>query len=291
MLDKCATENDLREMKCPASNEPMMLNKAIEIMVDEIILVLAENEPSIYCFGSVVHDDFKLGWSDIDIIVLTKNQITQSQADTLVDLRQRMMERFPVNPYFRLFEGGMLSKDAFFDNKKECAVYWGTSGQRITDNFKLDSFAMAELLDNGILLYGNDIRSKMAYPNYSQMRDDIKNHFSSARTYGTSVGWLLDISRGIYTLRTGKIISKTAAGQWALDNDLCPNTEAMQKAIKIRKDPQKYSNDERCIDNALIQQFLDMAEKELTKTIQLLAENELERMGIKFTSLSLLFRK
>ncbi len=33
-------------------------------------------------------------------------------------------------------------------------VYWGTSGQRITDSYKMDSFSMTELLDSGILLYG-----------------------------------------------------------------------------------------------------------------------------------------
>jgi len=279
------------EMKRPVTHDPMTLNETMEIMVDEITLTLAENEPSIYCFGSVVLDDFKLGWSDIDIVVLTRNEITQSQAGNLVGLRQKMLERYTDNPYFRLFEGGMLSEDAFFSGKNERAVYWGTSGQRITDNYKLDSFAMAELLDCGILLHGNDIRSKMAYPHYSQMRDDIANHIKSARSYGTSIGWLLDISRGIYTLRTGKIISKTSAGQWALDYGLCPNAEAMLKAVQIRKEPQKYSNDDRSIDNVAIQQFSDEAEKELTKTIKFLAENELERMGIQPISLSLIRNK
>ena len=50
----------------------------------------------------------------------------------------------------------------------------------------------------------------MTYPKYAKMRDDISNHVSAARKYGVVVGWLLDIARGIYTLRTGKIIAKTA---------------------------------------------------------------------------------
>ncbi|MCL2404576.1 MAG: GNAT family N-acetyltransferase [Defluviitaleaceae bacterium] len=279
------------EMKRPASHDPMTLDEAMQIMVDEITLTLNENEPSIYCFGSVINDDFKLGWSDIDIVVLTRDEITQSQADNLVGLRQNMLERYPSNPYFRLFEGGMLSEDAFINGANERTVYWGTSGQRITDSYKLDSFSMAELLNCGILLHGNDIRNKMTYPHYSQMRDDIVCHIKAAREHGISIGWLLDISRGIYTLRTGNIISKTAAGQWALDNGLCPNSDAMMRAVTIRKEPHKYINDERRIDNAVIQQFCDVADGEFIKTAQILAENELKRMGFEPTTLALIQNK
>jgi len=175
----------------------MTLNEAIQIMTGEIVTVLADNKPTIYLFGSVALDDFQLGWSDIDILVLTNREITEQQAETLVGLRQALLERYPGNPYFRLFEGGMLSANAFLQDKKERTVYWGTSGQRITDCYKMDSFGMAELLDSGILLYGEDIRSKMTYPAYSQIRDDIINHVQAARTHGVVVGWLLDIARGI----------------------------------------------------------------------------------------------
>ena len=116
-------------------------------------------------------------------------------------------------------------------------MYWGTSGQRTTENYKMDSFEMAELLDSGILLYGDDIREKMIYPTYAQIRDDIARHVQAARKHGVVVGWLLDIARGIYTLRTGKIIAKTAAGEWVLENGMCPDADAMQKAVQIRKRP------------------------------------------------------
>lgn len=244
----------------------MTLNEAIQIMVDEIVSVLADNKPTIYLFGSVVLDDFKLGWSDIDIVVLTEHEIAEKQANTLVELRQALLERYPDNPYFRLFEGGMLSKDAFLNGKNERTVYWGTSGQRITDGFKLDSFAVAELLDCGMLLCGTDIRGQMTYPTYTQMRDGIASHISAARKYGIVVGWLLDIARGIYTLRAGKIIAKTAAGEWALENGLCPDTDAMQLAVRNRKEPLCFTKEQN-IDNAAIQRFADIIDAEFTATV------------------------
>jgi predicted nucleotidyltransferase len=264
----------------------MILNEAIQTMTNEIVYVLADNNPTVYLFGSVVLDDFKLGWSDIDVLVLTEHEINEQQANTLVGFRQDLLGRYPGNPYFRLFEGGMLSADAYLNSKSERMVYWGTSGQRITDNFKMDSFGMAELLDSGVLLYGDDIRVKITYPTYAKMRDDIAHHIRAARKYGVDVGWLLDIARGIYTLHTGKIIAKTAAGEWALENGLCPDLDAMQKAVQIRKEANKKQ--ERSMSNAVIQRFADVIDEEFSNTVQRFAESELQRMNIDYTTLSLI---
>ena len=267
----------------------MILNEAIQIMTNEIVLILSDSRPNVYLFGSVVLDDFKLGWSDIDILVLTEREISDKQADVLVGIRQNLLERYPGNPYFCLFEGGMLSADAFLKRKNERTVYWGTSGQRITDNYKMDSFGMAELLDSGVLLYGDDIRDRMTYPTYAQMRDDISSHVQYARKYGDAVGWLLDIARGIYTLRTGKIIAKTAAGEWALENGLCFDVGAMQEAVLNRKEA--HTSPEKSMDNAVIQRFADVIDEEFTNTIQLFAESELKRMKIDCSAISLIRHK
>ncbi|MGI5899794.1 MAG: phosphotransferase [Christensenellales bacterium] len=264
----------------------MTLNEAMQVMTNEIVSILTDNKPTIYLFGSVVLDDFQFGWSDIDIAVLTEREITEQQANVLVELRQAMLEHYPGNPHFRLFEGGMLSADAFLNGKGERAVYWGTSGQRITDGWDMDSFGMSELLDSGILLYGDDIRHKMTYPTYAQMRDDIARHVKAARKFGEVVGWLLDIARGIYTLRTGKVIAKTAAGEWALENGLCPDEDAMKRAVQNRYDAQL--SPEKSMDNAVIQRFADVIDAEFSSTIERLAKSELQRMNVPFNNLSLI---
>jgi predicted nucleotidyltransferase len=91
----------------------MTLREAIQVMTNEIVAILGENKPSIYLYGSAAFDDFKLGWSDIDILVLTKRKICAGPAETLVGLRQSLLERYPENPYFRSFEGDMRSVRAF----------------------------------------------------------------------------------------------------------------------------------------------------------------------------------
>ena len=259
----------------PAGSERKDRQIAINKMVCEIRSILQDNEPSIYLYGSSVLNDFRLGWSDIDILVLTDKQITEEQAQKLVGLRQALLEKEPSNPYYRSFEGGMLTLDAFLTQKADRVVYWGTSDEKIADHYVLDSFCMTELIESSVLLYGNDIRNQLKTPGFSELYADVKHHYKTIRKFAQktgrsiySFGWILDIARCIYTLRTGKIVAKTDAGQWALENGLCPIPDVLKAALKVRKAPLMFYKNELTLDYAQtlgepIQKFADVLEKEL----------------------------
>ena len=248
---------------------------AIDNKVREISGILTDCSPSIYLYGSSVLNDFRLGWSDIDILVLTEKTISEEQAELLVNLRQAMLEKEPDNLYYRSFEGGMLTLDSFLSKTPDRVVYWGTSGERIADGYSLDSFGMAELVESSVLLYGKDIRENLKYPKFSELYADVKRHYETIRKYARSTGrsyysfgWLLDIARCIYTLRTGKIIAKTEAAEGALENDLCPDRDALITALEVRRNPLKYKEDRAMLDYAetlgkKVQRFADVLEKEM----------------------------
>lgn len=259
----------------PAGAERQERQLSINAIVGKISDILSGSMPSIYLYGSSVLEDFRLGWSDIDILVLTAHPITEDQAGSLLPLRQAMLEKEPGNPYYRSFEGGMLSLDAFLSGRPDRVVYWGTSGERITGQYAFDSFCMAELMESGALLYGRDVRKAMQPPAFDMLRADVAHHYESIRQYARvtgrslySFGWLLDIARCIYTLRTGRIIAKTAAAEWALEHRLCPDPDALQYALKVRKSPLEYKDDKQTFDYAEtlagpIQRFADVLENEL----------------------------
>lgn len=252
---------------------------AMSTIVRQISDILSDCEPSIYLYGSSVLDDFRLGWSDIDILVLTEKRITETQAQTLVKLRQTMLEEEPDNPYYRSFEGGMLTLDAFLHKKVDRVVYWGTSGERITDRYVFDSFSMAELMESGVLLFGKDIRGQLEVPTFDDLYAGVKRHYETIRKYGQqtdrsfySFGWMLDIARCMYTLRTGKIIAKTKAAEWALEYNLCPNPDALKTALHVRQNPLDHKDDSKIFDYAEtlaepIQHFADVLENELVRTV------------------------
>ncbi len=261
----------------PTGAERYERQKAINRMVHDLASILADCSPSIYLYGSSVLDDFRLGWSDIDILVLTRSPISEEQAQRLVHLRQTMLEQDPGNLYYRLFEGGMLSLEAFLSKSPDRVVYWGTSGQRITNAYDFSSIDLTELLTAGVLLYGDDVRSCMVLPTYSDLCSDVKRHYEIIRKYVQktdrsfySYGWLLDIARCLYTLQTGKIIGKTAAGEWTLEQHLCPDHDVLEAALEVRKAPQAHKN-EQTLQYAEtlgepVQRFADVLEKNLVLT-------------------------
>ena len=137
----------------------MNLQKQIQTMSRSIRDVLADTPVSIYLYGSITLDDFQYGWSDTDLLCLTGRSITQEQAQRLVGLRQELVEQYG-DPVYRLFEGGILSLQSFLNETRDTVVYWGTSGQQITDTYHLDSSGRYELKTNGVLLAGEDIRKR-----------------------------------------------------------------------------------------------------------------------------------
>lgn len=231
------------------------VNKSIEIMKNSIVNILINNNPSIYIFGSVVLDDFKLGWSDIDILCLTKTAISKEQASILLNLRQELLKKYHNNLYFRSFEGWFLSIDEFIKERPCTVVYWGTREQMITDKFSFDLFPMIEVIEYGHLIYGEEVRNQFKYPTNNHILKAVKNHYHTIIKYALktdknlySAGWFLDIARCIYTLRTGKIISKTKAGKWAWEHKLVPDVEIMEKVISIREEPMKYKDDNEIME-------------------------------------------
>ena len=125
------------------------------------------------------------------------------------------------------------------------------------------------------MLYGKDVRGRMRRPTYEDLREDVRRHYQTIREHGGnpgrslySFGWLLDISRCIYTLRTRKIIAKTKACEWARGNGLCPDAAALENALRVRKEPKLFDKDETLRQYAenlgdAIQAYADILEKEL----------------------------
>lgn len=252
---------------------------AVKAMARRIAGILESCSPSVYLYGSLVLGDFRPGWSDIDILVLTEKSISEPQAERLVRLRQVMSAEEPDNSYYRSFEGGMLSLNTLLTGASDRVVYWGTGGERITDRYDFDAFCRCELLDNGILLYGSDVREHIARPGFDGLCENVYRHYETIRKYARktgrslySFGWLLDISRCIYTLRTGKIIAKTAAGEWALAEALCPCADSLAMAVAVRKEPKKYLGSDNILDfaetlGADIQRYADVLESELIRSV------------------------
>ena len=249
------------------------LRLAINTMAVSIYNILESVQPSIYLYGSVTAEDFRPGWSDIDLLVLTQEPITETQADLLLHLRQTLAQRDPDTPFYRAFEGGMLDLGSFLANEDTRVVYWGTTGERIRERHAFSAFDRASLLSNGQLLLGKDVRRHFEMPEYPEIATAAISHAVTIRQHGKGArsiyayGWLLDIARCLYTLVNGRLTTKTAAAQWALDEHLCPCPAELSMALTVRRQPELIK-DESVLAYAeglteAIQSFLNLLEKAL----------------------------
>ncbi len=220
------------------------LRLAINTMAVSIQRILADASPSIYLYGSATAEDYQHGWSDVDLLVLTMDPITQVQADALLPLRQTLAARDPDTPHYRLFEGGMLDLGAFLSSEETRVVYWGTTGERTKSSHAFSAFDRASLLQSGQLLLGKDVRRHIEMPGFQEILGGIGQHLQTIREHGAgsrsiyAYGWLLDLARCLHTLIEGKLTTKTAAAQWALDQHLCPCPAELSMALTVRRQPE-----------------------------------------------------
>lgn len=221
---------------------------SIAKMSSEIVSILDGRICNIWLYGSVVMNDFRPGWSDIDFIALTDGKISEEQADRLLCLRQDMLKREPGNPYYRSFEGIIADVNEYRSRSFSRLIYWGTGGQRVTDSYTPDPFSEFELARYGEPLCGSD-PWVLPEPERAVLIAAVRKHYDSIRKYASttgeslySCGWLLDIARCVYTLKFNDVIAKTQAGIWALEEHILPDEASLRRTVEIRRDPASYKD-------------------------------------------------
>ena len=249
---------------------------AVYKMTDEIVRILGGDVFGVWLYGSAAMDDFRLGWSDIDIITLTRDTIPESRAKELLYLRQEMLKREPEDSYYRSFEGIAAGLEEYRTRAFRRAVYWGTSGRRITDRVERDAFAEFELAKYGLPVYGGR-QWPFPTPGRDEIVSAVRKHYESIRKYAVttdeslySCGWLLDIARCVYTLRYNDVIAKTAAGVWALEEHVFPDEEPLIKTVEIRRRPLCCKDSEQLKSwlkglGPVVQSYADVLERELER--------------------------
>ncbi len=227
-----------------------------------------------WLYGSAAMEDFRLGWSDIDFVALINEPISENQAQSVLMLRQDMLKAEPQNLYFRSFEGVIASLDEYRSRSFQRLVYWGTSGQRITDRYTPDAFSLFELANYGIPLCSSKAWILPA-PGRDTLVSAVRSHYETIRKCAVqtdeslySCGWLLDIARCIYTLRHNDVISKTRAGLWALEEHLFSDEVPLRKTVEIRQHPLSFKGKQDIKLwlkglGPVVQQYADVLEHEL----------------------------
>jgi predicted nucleotidyltransferase len=207
------------------------LRKVLAAFAKEITAALGENLAGIYLVGSLACGDFDLD-SDVDFLVVTKNDLTEANRRTLQDVQIKIhdIDGYPA----RHLEGSYISLGDLND--------WTTVGKK--DLFYFDNGSTAYersthdnqwhvrwiLRERGVTLVGPRPETILQPIPLDELRDEMRTSmlhileifqdeldqplcFSNSR-FGQSF-FVLTICRMLHTLQTGAVQSKKAGMEWA----------------------------------------------------------------------------
>ena len=235
---------------------PFPADKIVLEFVDGICGIEPEFIDGIYLTGSISLNDFYPEKSDIDFLVLCKKFPDEKISAELKKLHSAVSHHYPKPNLSGCY---LLTKDINTKNPENINTL-----SYYEDNWKQGPLEMApvtlaELKSNSITVYGADAASLP----FSISTDSLKN-FLHANINSYWKKWIaqhskisckksllflfprftewsvLGVARQLYTLNTGKIISKTEAGYYCLKHLPEKYHSIIQKAIEIRKDDRTF---------------------------------------------------
>jgi len=234
---------------------PLPVQQITDWWLPRMEAVVAENLVSVLFTGSVVLDDYCDGWSDIDVCIVLRNEVTRASAPELCALHDSMRDTFERRYDWRsnqFIEGYYVSLNLVTRQKHEdwCYVAGGTTRKHYYGN-PITPFDRYVLSCHSILLAGREI--EFAPPATGELAMQTRKDLETLTNYAGQSGlWLCSmlhwLARTIVYWRDGFLLSKSAA--------LCREIErgsafhkAYQLALKARQEGS--SNAERYQDELL----------------------------------------
>lgn len=214
-----------------------LLNKILsslkEIFTDDLV--------GIYFYGSLIQGCFNPKQSDIDFIVIVKNQLTKNQ-EKEVQKFYKNISKYPE--YGKRLEAVFYTldqiKNALFPSPFLFCISHNKC--RISKNNKdLDSdfpMTLAHVYYYGYALYGPNPKKIIPRMKWEilepSIKEDIKFSINNARK--NSVYVVLNLCRALYSLKTRDIaITKIQAGEWVLKNFPKKFNPIIKTALKAYK--------------------------------------------------------
>ena len=212
------------------ANCSKVVKAEIYTLLSELQQRLGENILGIYLNGSLAAGGFNPERSDIDILVLTAQELTGEVKRDIITLLLRISRMpGPLEVYF-LVEKVLhpiqqpLPVSLYYDEKerehyqleihKDYRDYWSTATQYTSDL----TIYLTTLHQYGICLYGQSIAEAIPTIPADIIRKALITNLQGARDQRLRdpINFVLNASRTIAYLHDGNMLSKGAGGIWAL---------------------------------------------------------------------------
>ncbi len=226
------------------------VNEILDIMLSNVREVLGVQFVGMYLFGSLANGDFD-EYSDIDVLVVTAGEISQSTFSLLQNLHRRINQ--VESPWALQVEASYIPKTALrrFDHADKLHPHMDRGRSEVLHmmSHERDWVIQRHILrERGIVIEGPALRELIDPVSPDDLRlavvevlplwaDPILKDPSLINNRGYQSYCVLTLCRMSYTLQKCEVLSKTAAASWALKS-LHPEWKPLiERAVTGRQRP------------------------------------------------------
>jgi predicted nucleotidyltransferase len=224
------------------------LDAVLADFVASVQAILGENFCGAYLQGSFAVGDADVD-SDVDYIVVTHDEVGDEQVAALQAMHERLYEL--ETPWAQHLEGSYFPKKLLrrVDPTRAPLVYFDNgSTMPERDNHCNTAVVRWSLREHGVTLAGPEPKNLIDPVPADELRSEVRTAMAEWVEYAsmpTKAGGMsqrlqtlivLSFCRILQTLESGKIASKKAAGEWALDALDAEWRGLIQQALHARPD-------------------------------------------------------
>jgi len=232
------------------------LNRILGDLVASTQTILRENFCGAYLVGSFAIGDADIH-SDVDFIVATHEEVTQSQQKELQEMHRRIYRL--DSAWAQHLEGSYIPMDSLrrLDSNGRSYLYLDNGADELILSDHCNSAVVRwSLREHGVVLAGpqpamlvdpvgmNDLRNEMARKIHDladYARSDLTFPVSGASEM-TMSRWMqtyavMTVCRALHTFHSGRVTSKNEAAAWATDFLDAKWRTLIQEAVADRADP------------------------------------------------------
>ncbi|MGX7394454.1 aminoglycoside adenylyltransferase domain-containing protein [Carnobacterium mobile] len=205
---------------------------------------LKENLVGIYIHGSIAYDCFNENFSDIDLIIVVRKEVTREQKISILKGILNLWDSFPKKGV----EFSVVKEENCLDIKYPIPyelhfsenwldIYKQNIELIINDDFKDDWDLVTYfklLYSRGLVLYGPPIEKVFSsVPDYSYVKSiyiDIKGSEKELESAPEST--ILNLCRVLSFIYEGKILSKKESGEWCIEKKIINNVTEVYNIVQ-----------------------------------------------------------
>jgi predicted nucleotidyltransferase len=199
-------------------------HKLLQDLVADLKDDLGQNLIGLYLYGSLATDDFVDGLSDIDLLIVLKNDVDEKQLRSLTTLHDEFNDKH--TSWSKRIDVAYLSENAFKSIKSEpyrTIVSDGSGGLEIVDAPEYYLIDWYKVQEHSIALCGPDVKTFLPHITVSEFKKVVRNYMLSwidktdkANQRGLQAYIVLTMCRSLYAFTYGKNTSKQAGADWSI---------------------------------------------------------------------------